>query len=95
MKCLNCDKLANYWYNRGGKTYSYYCQDHLPRFLYAARAAGDLNPPAIEVVVPTVEEEAPKSKKKKLEPVVDPEPIVDEVLVEEELPVEPEADAIN
>lgn len=56
IKCANCEGEAMYTYQINPDYLINYCQYHLPRFLTAARDAGQLN-----LVIPVVE--APAKKK--------------------------------
>jgi hypothetical protein len=81
-KCANCAREAVYLYQLLDNFKLYYCQNHLPSFLWESRDAGVLNIPV--VVEPEVVEETPKSKKKVSEPApVVEEPVVEEPVVEE------------
>jgi hypothetical protein len=85
-KCANCDRDALYLYQIGDSFKLYYCQSHLPSFLWESRDLGQLG---IPLELPVEEEEAPvettKSKKKTVEPEPEPEPevVVEEPVVEE------------
>lgn len=70
IKCANCEGEALYTYSVNPDYLIHYCQYHLPRFLSAARDAGQLN-----LIVPVVE--AP-SKKKVVELVAEAPIVVDE-----------------
>jgi hypothetical protein len=69
IKCANCEGDALYTYQINSDYLINYCQYHLPRFLTAARDAGQLN-----LVVPIVETPAP-SKKKAAAPVEESAPV--------------------
>lgn len=87
MKCSNCDNDALYEVDPVVANTAYYCDRHIPDLLKLAALEGKY--PVGGVVVEDAVEEAPK-KKKKSEPVVEPEPeiVVEEVTVEEPETVE-------
>ena len=64
IKCANCEVEALYTYQISPDYLVHYCQYHLPRFLTAARDAGQLS-----LIVPIVEVQQPVSKKKTTAPV--------------------------
>ena len=75
--CANCSREALYLYQLIDDFKIYYCQSHLPHFLWESRDAGLLGIP--ETILPEVVEETPKSKKK----VSDPDPVLEEPVVED------------
>ena len=75
IKCANCEVEALYTYQINPDYLVHYCQYHLPRFLTAARDAGQLN-----LVLPVVETPAPVPTKKKASAPVE-EVLVDETPV--------------
>jgi hypothetical protein len=71
ITCANCQSEALYTYQINPDYLVHYCQSHLPRFLTAARDAGQLN-----LVVPVAETPAPSKKKTTVSaPVEEPAPV--------------------
>jgi hypothetical protein len=88
MKCLNCDKPAEYFVRNSSTKEQLFCKAHIPSFLnFAKELQKRIFPVAVETA-PVVEapvEEKPAKKKKKEATFVEPEA---PVVVEEAAPVE-------
>jgi hypothetical protein len=82
-KCANCDREALYLYQISDNFKQYFCQNHLPHFLWASRDAGVLGIPAEPVV-----EETPVTETKSKKKTVEPEPEVVPEVTTEEVPAE-------
>lgn len=84
--CANCESDAPYVYQITPYFGISYCQRHVPNFLRAQLAAGNLDNPAYSIEEPIVEEVVEptpltKSSKKKA-------PLVEEPAIVEEVPAE-------
>jgi hypothetical protein len=90
MKCLNCDKPAEYFVRNPSTKEQLFCKAHIPSFLnFAKELQKRIFPVAVEaapapVVEAPVEEKPAKKKKKEEAPVEAEAPVV----VEEVKPVE-------
>jgi hypothetical protein len=73
LKCANCDREALYLYQLGDSFKLYFCQSHLPHFLWENRDAGLLGIPAEDIIEEPVVDTS-KSKKKSADPVVEEVP---------------------